>query len=195
MRIYKGFEEEIVLNRPVVAVGSFDGVHLGHRRVLQYLVRNARDNDSESVVVTFDPHPQKALHPESDFFVINSLDKNLKLIEQEGVDAAIVIPFTPSFSKLSYVEFVEQYLIGCLHAGAIVMGPNHAIGHNREGNHTLLSDCCLKHGVRVVELPELLVDEVGVHSSKIRKAILAGDLETANEMLGYGYEKDEKMKR
>lgn len=188
MRIYRGFEEEIVLKSPVVAVGSFDGVHLGHRRILQYLVRSAQDSCAQSVVVTFDPHPQKALHPESDFFVINTLDKNLQLIEREGVDAAIVIPFTPTFSKLSYVDFVEQYLIGRVHAGAIVMGPNHAIGHNREGNHALLTECCLKHGVRVVELPELLMHEVGVHSSKIRKAIMAGDLETANEMLGYRYE-------
>ncbi len=189
MRIYNGFDEKIELERPVVAVGSFDGVHVGHRQILQYLVRAAQEKQAHSVVVTFDPHPQKALHPESDFFTINTLEENLERIAQEGVDAAIVIPFTKAFSELSYMEFMEQYLIGRVRAGAVVMGPNHAIGHNREGNHQLLTDFCKAHCVEVIELPELLQHQIGVHSSEIRKAILAGNMTLVDEMLGYRYKK------
>lgn len=189
MRVYYGFEEEFNLVRPVVAVGSFDGVHKGHCRILHYLVRAAQENDVHSVVVTFDPHPQKVLRPESDFFAINSLEENLSLMAQQGVDAVLVIPFTSGFSNLSYLEFIEQYLIDRLHASAVVMGPNHTMGHNREGNHQLVTDFCKEKHLSVIELPELLMHQVGVHSSEIRQAILSNNLALAEEMLGYPYKK------
>ncbi len=189
MRIYQGIEEQMELGRPVVAVGSFDGVHLGHRQVLSFLVRTAKERETQSVVVTFNPHPQMVLRSESDFFSINSVEENIRRIALEGVDAVGVIPFTKAFSELSYVEFVEHYLINRLHVRTIVMGPNHAVGHNREGNHLLLSALCTQHQVEVIELPELLSHQVGVHSSLIRKAIQSGNRALAETLLGYPYEK------
>jgi len=187
MQVYRSLEDNVILGRPVAAVGSFDGVHLGHCQILRYLVDYAHNHSMQSVVVTFDPHPQQLLRPESDFFVINSLERNLQLIEAQGVDATVVIPFTKAFSKLSYTEFVEKCLIEHLHIGALVMGPNHAIGHNRAGNHDLLKQLCEKYNIDVVEIPELTLHEIGVHSSKIRHAIREGDTARASELLGYPY--------
>ena len=192
MQVYRGLDDSIQLSRPVAAVGSFDGVHLGHCQILRYLVAYAREHSMQSLVVTFDPHPQQLLRPDSDFFAINSLERNLELIGAQGVDATVVIPFTEEFSKLSYTEFVKQYLIDGLHVGALVMGPNHAMGHNRAGSHDLLKQLCAQYGIEVVEIPELTLREVGVHSSKIRRAIREGDAARASEWLGYPYIIDEE---
>lgn len=193
MQVFRGFEEPIPLSHPVVAIGSFDGVHLGHRRILHFLTTYAHEHAVPSAVVTFDPHPQQLLRPHSDFFVINSLARNLQLIEAEGVDAAVVIPFTRDFSQLSYMEFVKRYLMDGLHAGGLVMGPNHAMGHNRAGNHDLLKQFCESHSIEVLEIPELMLHEVGVHSSKIRQAIREGDEALASELLGYPYTIEQKQ--
>lgn len=188
MQILYGFDQAFELQRPVAAVGSFDGVHLGHCRILQYLVSCAQTRNAQSVVVTFDPHPQQLLRPNSDFRTINSLQTNLQLIETQGVDVAVVVPFTKAFSQLSYVDFVEQYLIGKMKVGTIVMGPNHAMGHNREGSHQLLADLCERHHVSVVEIPELMLHDAGIHSAQIRKAIAEENWNLVDQMLGYHYE-------
>lgn len=188
MQVVYGFDKAFAMQRPVAAVGSFDGVHLGHCRILQYLVSCAQTRDAQSAVITFDPHPQQVLHPESGFKTINSLQKNLQLIEKQGVDVAVVVPFTKLFSELSYVDFVERYLIGKMEVGTIVMGPNHAIGHNREGSHQLLVNLCEQHQVEVVEIPELMLYNAGVHSAEIRKAIAARNWNMVDQMLGYHYE-------
>lgn len=182
------------MQRPVAAVGSFDGVHLGHCRILQYLVSCAQARSTQSVVVTFDPHPQQVLHPGFGFARINSLQRNLQLIEAQGVDTVIVVPFTKCFSELSYVDFVEQCLIEKMKVGTIVMGPNHTMGHNREGNHQLLVKLCEQHQVGVVEIPELMLQDAGVHSAEIRKAIAIGNWERVDQMLGYHYEQSPQCK-
>ena len=187
MQVYRGFEEVKSLTRPVVAIGSFDGVHLGHQRILRYLCETAARRQGQSVVVTFDPHPQQLLNPSSDFFLINTMDRNLELIADQGVDAAVVIPFTPDFSQISYVDFIERYLIGALHASTLVMGPNHALGHNREGDRQKIETVCKQHGVEVVDIPEFLFHDVKVHSSNIRKLIQNCQFEQVNELLGYNY--------
>ena len=187
MKIFRGFEEIDRLEKPVVAIGSFDGVHLGHCRILRYLCDTARQCGGQSVVVTFDPHPQQLLNPDSDFFTINPIEDNLKRIAEQGVDAAVVIPFTRSFSEISYLEFIEQYIIGRLHAQTLVMGPNHALGHNREGDRAKIEAVCVQHNVTVVDIPEFLYNNAKVHSSNIRKLIQRKDFEKVNELLGYPY--------
>ena len=187
MHIYYGLNEVVELKKPVVAVGSFDGVHLGHCRILQHLHDAAQRMGGHSVVVTFDPHPQAVLHPESDFFIINSLQDNLQRIETQNIDAVVVLPFTKAFSELSYTEFLEQYIIGKLHAAMLVMGPNHAIGCHREGNRRKIEEICAAKGVLVEELPEMLVHEAAVRSANIRKLIQSEDWSRVDEMLGYHY--------
>lgn len=187
MKVFRSYNEVCGLKNPVVAVGSFDGVHLGHCRILQYLCNHARQINGDSVVMTFDPHPQERLHHKSDFFRINTLETNLALIEKQGVDAVVIIPFTLEFSKMSYETFLEEIVIGKIHASSIVMGPNHALGHNREGSHTQIETLCTRFHLEVVELPELFIKDAAVHSAEIRKLIRLGRLDDASQMLGYTY--------
>ena len=194
MQGFRGFEDVKSLTRPVVAIGSFDGVHLGHQRILRYLCDTAAHHQGQSVVVTFDPHPQQLLHPDSDFFLINDLDRNLELIAGQGVDTVVVIPFTREFSQISYVDFIERYLIGALHANTLVMGPNHALGHNREGDRRKIEDVCEQHGVNVVDIPEFLINNAEVHSSTIRKLIQNHQFNQVEELLGYAYENKSESK-
>lgn len=188
MIVYQGFEHIDKLENPVVAIGSFDGVHRGHCCILRYLCDTAKQCGGQSVVVTFDPHPQQLLNPNSDFFTINSLEDNLKRIAQEGVDAVVVIPFTQSFSELSYTEFIENHIIGMLHAKTLVMGPNHALGHNREGDRAKIEALCQQHQVSVVDIPEFLMNNAQVHSSTIRKLIQKKEFSKVDELLGYHWE-------
>ncbi len=176
------------MTRPVVAIGSFDGVHRGHCQILRYLREVAAASGGQSVVVTFDPHPQMLLNPQSDFFTLNSIERNLDLIAGQGVDVAVVIPFTKELSQLSYLDFIEKYIIGILNAHALVMGPNHVIGHNREGNRQKIRGLCLQHRVEVADIPEFMVDNAKVHSSVIRQLIRDGRFDRADELLGYHWE-------
>lgn len=188
MRVIRGFDEDAGLNAPVAAIGSFDGVHLGHCRVLRYLCDYAHQTGGDSVVVTFDPHPQQVLRPNSDFFNINSLDKNIELIEKQGVDAVLIVPFTQAFSQLSYSDFIDRYMIGKLRVSTLVMGPNHALGHKRAGGREAIENLCKERGVHVVELPEMVCHDVAVHSAKIRKLITEGRWSDVDELLGYHYD-------
>ena len=187
MQVFKGIDQLPVLKNPVVAVGAFDGVHLGHVRILQFLTQQAEQVGGTSVVITFDPHPRTVLQPGSDFFTINILSDNLRLIEQQGVDAVIVLPFTEAFSQMTYQQFVEEVLIGKLHAHTLVMGPNHAFGHHREGHHDNIKTFCQDHDLQVVDIPEKMWHSASVHSALIREQIRKKDWETVNAMLGYEY--------
>ncbi|MCR4964469.1 MAG: adenylyltransferase/cytidyltransferase family protein [Bacteroidales bacterium] len=189
MQVFRNIEDIRSTGPSVVAVGSFDGVHLGHRQILQLLCATAREIGGSSVVITFDPHPQIFFHPESDFFTINTLEGNLAQMEQQGVDAVLVLPFTHDLARCDYRDFLKTYVIDALHAHTLVMGPNHTIGRNQEGNHEAIEHYCAEHGVRVHPIPEYMLNQSAVHSSAIRKAILREDWETADKLLGYRLER------
>lgn len=187
MLIYNGIEDFPEWKNPVVAVGAFDGVHLGHVRILRFLCEQAERVGGTSVVLTFDPHPRTVLHPESSFFTINSLEKNLKLIEEQGVDVTVVMPFSLDFSLMTYQQFIQKVIMGTLHAHTLVMGPNHAFGHHREGHHDNIKEYCREHSLQVVDIPEEMWHSAGVHSAVIREHILKKDWDTVDAMLGYSY--------
>ena len=187
MQVFNGTDHLPEFQNPVVAVGAFDGVHLGHARILRFLREQAAKVGGTSVVMTFDPHPRTVLHPHSDFFAINSLEDNLQLIDKQGIDVAVVQPFTLDFSKKSYQQFIEEVIMDTLHAHTLVMGPNHAFGHQREGHHDNIKEFCRDHNLQVVDIPEEMWHSAGVHSSVIREHIRQKDWETVNAMLGYSY--------
>ena len=187
MLIYKGIETLTEWKNPVVAVGAFDGVHLGHVRILRFLCEQAVRVGGTSVVLTFDPHPRTVLHPDSSFFTINGLDDNLKLIEKQGVDITIVLPFSLELSRMTYQQFIQEVIMGTLHAHTLVMGPNHAFGHHREGHHDNIKESCREHSLHVVDIPEEMWHSAGVHSAVIREHIRKRDWETVDAMLGYEY--------
>lgn len=170
---------------PVVTVGSFDGVHLGHRKILQQLKDSAARLNGVSVVITFDPHPQQLLNPNSDFFLINTPEEKIKLLEKEEIDYLIIIPFTKEFSEMSSTEYFEKIIVNTIRAKAIVMGPNHSFGKNREGNYDSVVDIAKRENIEIIKIPEYIVKDCAVRSAIIRKHISKKDFKTAEELLGH----------
>jgi riboflavin kinase / FMN adenylyltransferase len=185
MQIIKSIDNIPAFVNPVVTVGSFDGVHLGHRKILQQLRDTASRLKGVSVVVTFDPHPQQLLNPNSDFFLINTPEEKIKLLKKENIDYLIIIPFSKQFSEMSFTEYFEKIIVTAIRAKAIVMGPNHSFGKNREGNHETVMDIAKRENIEIIMIPEYIVKDCAVRSAKIRKHIVNKDYEIAEELLGH----------
>jgi riboflavin kinase/FMN adenylyltransferase len=180
--------ENFKAKNPVVTIGTFDGVHLGHRKIIARLQELARAVDGESVIFTFDPHPRKVVAPsETNLRLLTSLDEKISLFEQAGIDHLVVYPFTSEFAQLSYEEFVEQILVGKIHTRSLVVGYDHKFGKGRAGDFDLLKSCADRLGFQIEKLDVLLINESNVSSTKIREAIQLGDFETANAYLGYQF--------
>ena len=175
----------------MVTVGSFDGVHLGHRRIFEYMKGAAQRLGGETVVITFDPHPQLVLHPEQAFFTLNTLEENAELIAAEGIDHMVVLPFTKAFSQLSFQEFLN-FLIKKTGMKAIVMGADHNFGKGREGNKESMREFCAKNSIEIIIIPELMMEESKVRSSKIRQYIENKNFAEAEKLLGHPWKKNDK---
>jgi len=190
MRIFRGFEGTGIINRPVVTTGSFDGVHLGHKTILNRLKMLAARHEGESVLITFDPHPRKVLYPDTagrDLKLINSQEEKLLLLEKAGLDNVIIVNFTIAFSKITSEEFVRDYLAGVLKARVIVAGFNHHFGFNKEGDYRQLWSWQEKYNFEAEEIPEQEVQHESVSSTRIRKAISEGYIQRANAYLDHYY--------
>ena len=175
-------------HNPVLTIGTFDGVHLGHGKIISRLHDLAASIDGESVIFTFDPHPRKVVSPsETNLRLLTTLDEKIALFEEAGIDHLIVYPFTPEFAKLTYEEFVEQILVGQIHVKSLVVGYDHKFGKGRQGDFDLLKSCADRLDFQIEKLDVLLVNESNVSSTKIREAIQVGDFETANAYLGYPF--------
>ncbi len=192
MQIHEGTKNLPRFHNAVVTVGSFDGVHLGHRRIFEYVREGAKRHSGESVVITFWPHPQTVLHPERPFFLINTEEENAEWIEEEGIDHLIVVPFTKEFAQCSFQDFLI-FLIKEIGIKAIVMGPDHNFGHNREGNRETMREICSKYSVEIIIIPELILEENKVRSSEIRQCIGNKDFTKAEKLLGHPLKKNKQQ--
>jgi riboflavin kinase/FMN adenylyltransferase len=173
---------------PVLTVGTFDGVHLGHRKIISRLHDLAKAINGESVIFTFDPHPRKIVAPaETNLRLLTTLDEKIELFEQSGIDHLIIYPFTPEFAQLTYEEFVEQILVGKIHTKSLVVGYDHKFGKGRQGDFEFLKNCADRLGFQIEKLDVLLMNESNISSTKIREAIQIGDFDTANAYLGYPF--------
>lgn len=188
MRVFYGFDHLPVLRNPVVTVGSYDGVHAGHRRLLERIVRLAREQEGESVVVTFSPHPRTVLGNRGERVVLlNSLREKALLLEEAGIDNLIVVKFTKAFSQISSTVFVTDYLLGRIGARTLVIGYNHHFGYNQEGNFDFLRRLQQQFDFSIYEIPRQDVDRDKVSSTVIRRLIEAGEISKANRLLGHSY--------
>lgn len=190
MKIFKSFEEAKQIINPVVTTGSFDGVHIGHKTILNRLRMIAEKNNGESVLITFDPHPRKVLYPDTagkDLKLINSQEEKLDLLEKTGLDNIIIVEFTREFSKITSEQFVRDLLIGILGAKVVVAGFNHHFGFNKEGDYKQLWDWQEKYHFEAVEIPEQEVFHETVSSTHIRQAISEGNIQRANAYLDHYY--------
>jgi riboflavin kinase/FMN adenylyltransferase len=171
---------------PVVTVGSFDGVHVGHRVIIQRLNDLAAKVAGASVLITFSPHPRKVLYPDTtgkNLKMISSFSEKCLLLEEAGLDHLVVIEFTRDFARTSSDEFVKDYLLDKLHAHTLVVGFNHFFGYNKEGSYASLYRDREKYGYRVEEIPEQEIQNETVSSTRIRKALREGNIQRANAYL------------
>ena len=175
------------LKGTVVTIGTFDGVHLGHRKIIDRLLASAQSNDLESVVLTFFPHPRMVLQKDTGIKLINSIDERIALLEASGLDHLIIHPFTKIFSRLTAEEFVKDILVDQLKARKVIIGYDHRFGRNRNANIEDLKVFGTQYDFEVEEISKQDVDDVAVSSTKIRKALNEGDLTKANEYLGYPF--------
>ncbi|MCU0454764.1 MAG: bifunctional riboflavin kinase/FAD synthetase [Bacteroidales bacterium] len=187
MEIHNGYEG-FTLVRPVVTIGIFDGVHRGHRILLDTLVKNASSAGADSVVITFDPHPRMVLEKgSSNLHFLSTLDEKKTLLAKARVGHLVIIPFTLSFSRMSACDFVSSILAEKLKTRHLIMGHDHHFGSGREGNYSTVNQCAAALGFDVVQLKGLRSREGIISSSMIREALIKGDLDNANKWLGYAY--------
>ena len=172
-------------NQPILTLGTYDGVHLGHQAIIENLVKQARLSNKESVLFTFHPHPRMVLQPDNHAVkLIDTIDEKLEKLAALGLDTVILFPFTLDFSRLSAEEFVQQILVDALGISAIHIGYDHHFGKNREGSFPQLVAIGEKYNFEVVETPAFKHNGTAISSTKIRKALAAGDTETATLFLG-----------
>ncbi|MEO9510877.1 MAG: bifunctional riboflavin kinase/FAD synthetase [Flavobacteriaceae bacterium] len=170
-----------------ITIGTFDGVHLGHRKILERLINNAKDVGLKSTVLTFFPHPRMVLQKDTDIKLLNTLEEKVQILDSLGLDYLIVHPFTKDFSRLSATGFVRDILVNGLKSKKVIIGYDHRFGRNRNANIQDLIAFGNTLDFEVEEIPAQEIDEVSVSSTKIRNALLDGDITTANTYLNYPY--------
>lgn len=188
MKIYHNFSEIQHINNPILTIGTFDGVHIGHQKIISKLNEEAKKCGGESVLFTFYPHPRMVLNPDVNLQLIQTQQEKLAKLERMGLKHLIVFPFTKDFANTKAEDFIVQYLINQLHVKKVVIGYDHQFGKNREGSIEHFRALAEKHHFEVIEIPAQEINEINISSTKIRKAILDGDLETATRFLNEPFE-------
>lgn len=190
MNIHYNLDNLKPIRNPVITTGSFDGVHLGHKTILNRLNEIAQNIDGESVLITFHPHPRKVLFPDTagkSLLLINSQREKIELLRKTGLDHLFILNFTREFSEISSIDFIRNILVAKLKASKVVIGFNHHFGHNREGNFDYLYELGQYYGFGVEEIPEQDIHNETVSSTLIRKALLEGRIQRANAYLDHHY--------
>src|SRR5690606_36161039 len=187
LKIFKSIAEFKPSQKSIATLGTFDGVHIGHRKIVNRLIQTAKVAHCESVILTFFPHPRMVLNQKSDVKLLNTIDEKALLLEQLELDNLIIHPFDEAFSQLSAEDFVREILVGKLNIGKIIIGHDHRFGRNRSANIDDLIRFGTQYGFDVEQISAQEINDVAVSSTKIRVAIGNGDIELANEYLGYRY--------
>ena len=174
-------------SKSVITIGTFDGVHIGHKKILEKIIQKAKESDCKSVVLTFFPHPRMVLQEKNEIKLLNTIDEKIKLLDELGIDNLIIHPFDYEFSRLTAEEFVTSILIDKLNIQKIIIGYDHRFGRNRTANIDNLILFGEKYNFEVEQITAQEIDEIAISSTKIRTAILDGNLSLANQYLGYNY--------
>lgn len=174
-------------NASYVTIGTFDGIHIGHQKILKDLISSAKENNRRSVLLTFFPHPRMVLQQNVSIELLNTIEEKSQLLEEMGLDYLIIHPFNKEFSRLTALDFVRDVLVNQLNTSKLIIGYDHHFGKNREGNIDQLREYSHLFDFKVEEIPAQDIDDVSVSSTKIRNALHCGHLKTANNYLGYHY--------
>lgn len=187
MKTFTSISSFYTKEKTFVTIGTFDGVHFGHQKILEKLVSEAKNAGKKSVLLTFFPHPRMVLQKDAKIELINTITERGKLLEKTGLDYLIIHPFSKEFSRTTALEFVRDTLVNKLNISKLIIGYDHHFGKNREGNIAQLTEYSHLYDFTVEEIPAQDIDSVSVSSTKIRRALHNGNLKTANNYLGYQF--------
>jgi len=187
MQKFNDLENNCLKSNSIITIGTFDGVHVGHQKIIKTLIKKARAHSLESVVLTFFPHPRMVLQEDADIKLINTLDEKSQILKKLGLDYLVIEKFTEQFSRISALEFVRDILVNKLHAKEIIIGYNHRFGRNRSANINDLNSFGETFNFKVHQISAQDIDAVAISSTKIRLALNQGDIEKANNYLGYTF--------
>ena len=187
MQVHRSIENLPVFKNAVITIGTFDGVHEGHKKIIDALKNEAKTINGEAVIITFHPHPRKIVRPSEHLQLINTLEEKIELLGKTGIHHLVIVPFNEEFSSQSADEYIENFLIARFHPHTIIIGYDHHFGKDRRGNFMLLAEKADQYNYRLLEIPKYILQEVGVSSTQIRNALLESDVETANKLLGYQF--------
>jgi riboflavin kinase / FMN adenylyltransferase len=190
MQVHRNIDQLPKFRQAVVTIGTFDGVHLGHQQIIRQMKAEALVTGGETVIITFYPHPRVVIRgrDKGEILLLNSLEEKIELLAKHGIDHLVVVPFTEAFAAMDARDYVSGFLVDRFHPAVLIIGYDHRFGKNRSGDYELLERLGPGFGFRVIEIPEHVLHTVTISSTRIRKALLAGQLEEANENLGYAYQ-------
>jgi riboflavin kinase/FMN adenylyltransferase len=188
MQIHKGLYNLPDFKNAVLTIGTYDGVHFGHQQIIKRINDIAQEINGESILLTFDPHPRLVLHPNDDTLkLISTIDEKEELLETFGLNHLVINEFSKEFSNMDATEYVEKILVNNFHPKKIVIGYDHRFGKDRKGNIDLLRELSAKYNYEVEEIPAQTLDEISVSSTKVRNALLEGDIKHANQFLAHPF--------
>ena len=187
MKIFHSIDSFQSAKKTIITIGTFDGVHIGHQKIVNKLLENAKNRNVESAILTFFPHPRMVLQDQTEMRLLNTIDERTKLLEKNGMDNLIIHPFDKAFSRLTAEEFVKDILVNQLNIEKIVIGYDHRFGRNRTANIDDLIEFGEKYNFEVEQISVQEIQEASVSSTKIRTALEEGNIALANQYLGYSY--------
>jgi riboflavin kinase / FMN adenylyltransferase len=187
LKLFHSINDFHTTKKTILTLGTFDGVHIGHKKILERITQNTENGKYESLVLTFFPHPRMVLQEKSEIKLLNSIQEKSKLLEATGIENLVIHPFNESFSRLTAEEFVHSILVDQFHIHKIIIGHDHRFGRNRTANIDNLIAFGAQYGFEVEQISAQEIQDVSVSSTKIRKALQEGKMSLANEYLGYTY--------
>jgi riboflavin kinase/FMN adenylyltransferase len=188
MQIHRDLDNLPSFRNAIIAIGTFDGVHMGHRQIIDKLKSEASATDGETVIITFHPHPRKVVSSAIlGIRLINTMDEKIELLEGLGIDHLVIVPFTDAFANQPAAEYIKNFLIDKFKPHTIIIGYDHRFGRDRNGDYRLLEKMAPLYGYKLREIPKHLLENIAISSTNIREAILHSDIATANKLLGYEF--------
>jgi riboflavin kinase / FMN adenylyltransferase len=188
MQVHHNIQNLPVFKNAVITIGTFDGVHSGHQQIIRQMLSEAKAIGGETVVITFHPHPKMVVTgAKQDIKVLNTLAEKITLLQKHGVHHLVVVPFTNAFAEQTAHAYIKDFLVARFHPHTIIIGYDHRFGAGRKGDYHLLEDEAPENNFVVKEIPEHVLQNITISSTKIRTALLDGDITTASEFLGYPY--------
>jgi riboflavin kinase/FMN adenylyltransferase len=194
MQVFRDIDHLPGFRNAVVTIGTFDGVHLGHQQIIHQLREEAAKVNGETVIITFHPHPRKVIDANKPpIGLLNTLDEKISLLGQHGLDNLVIVPFTNKFSNQSAKEYITDFLVQKFRPRTLIIGYDHHFGKGRQGDYHLLEDLADEYHYSVKEIPEHVINNIAISSTRIREALLVGHVEVANDFLGYEYSFEGKV--